>query len=186
MATEMEAAALMKGSVKSIDAINKQIFYSNSQFNLLITGVGKISARLATNYAISQGAEKFINAGICGSLKNDLPLFKICYPQKIRDLELIQSGSEAILINNKDNLTVGTVGLPLHGGQEREIFQKHADIIDMEVCGIASALENPKKSLKIIKCVSDFCQSGGSAEIKKNLPRASVLIREAVLQVLKG
>lgn len=186
MATEMEAAALMKGSVKSIDAINKQIFYANSQYNLLITGVGKISARLATNYAISQGAEKFINAGICGSLRDDLPLFKLCYPQKVKDLELIQSGSESIVINNKDNLTVGTVSLPLHGGQEREIFQKHADIIDMEAFGVASAIENPKKSLKIIKCVSDFCQSGGSDEIKKNLPKATLLIRDAVFHVLKG
>jgi nucleoside phosphorylase len=182
----MEAEALIKRAIKSFDAIRNFTFYEKPEFNLLITGIGKISARLATKYAIEQGAEKFINAGVCGSLNDELKLFQICYPKIIKDLDLIQSGIPEIAINNKDNLKIGMISLPLHGGQEREIFQKHADLIDMESYGVASAIENPKKSLKIIKCISDFCQAGGSAEIKKNLPKASALLRDAIYQSLKG
>ena len=180
MATEMEASELIKESVNALESETPFLIYRNAEFNLLITGIGKINAKLATVWALSQGAEKFINAGICGCLNDQLALFQVCCPSSIKDLDLMQCGAKEIYCDQKENLCIGTVSKPLHGGQERQNFQIYCDLVDMEAYGIASALEMGKNTLKMIKCITDFCQLDGSIEIKKNLPQASLLLQAAV------
>jgi nucleoside phosphorylase len=185
MATEMEAVPLIEICKKNELIKGQYSVYQNEEFNLVIMGIGKINATLATVWALSNGAEKFINAGICGCLNDKLGLMQVCYPSVVKDLDLIQWGAKEFFYDNRDKFSIGTAGRPLHGGQERADFQKYSDLIDMESYGIASALQNKAVSFKIIKCISDFCENNGSLEIKKNLPLASIFLRDAVLSTLK-
>lgn len=180
MATEMEASALIKDCKQAQLNDLPFLVFSYDNFHLLITGMGKSNAKLATNWAVEQGFKKFINAGICGCLNDQLTLFQICYPSIIKNLNSSGTDSNEILGSGVESYRIGTVRKPLHGGQERQLFQKSCDLIDMESYEIALALHNHGISLGLIKCVTDFCHPNGSAEIKKNLPRASLLLRDAI------
>ena len=157
MATEMEAAGLIADSIKIKELDCPHTVYTNLKFNLLIMGMGKRNAAQATHWAISQGAIHFINAGVCGSLNDELELFQICYPSIIKDLDLISLSSKEFICNNQEKWAIGSIDQPLHGGQNRVKYQQHVDLVDMESFGVASALSEPRENLKLIKCISDLC-----------------------------
>lgn len=180
MATEMEAAALIEDLPKTTPPNLAYPLFIGSNLNLLVTGMGKTNALRATEWAIANGASNFINAGICGCVNDQLNLFQICYPSFIINLEGNIDENMALEIKNSENLRIGTVVNPLHGGQNRTKFQNYCDLIDMESYSIAHALQKKKIPLLLIKCISDFCQPNGTNEIKKNLPRTSLLLRDAV------
>lgn len=177
----MEVAPLLEELTKTPTTGLPYPLFVGANLNVLITGMGISNAIHATEWAIAQGANNFINAGICGCINNQLNLFQICYPSSIINLEGNIEQNIAIEIKNTESLRIGTVQNPLHGGQNRILFQKYCDLIDMESYAIALTLMKRKLPLRLIKCISDFCQSNGHGEIKKNLPRASLLLRDAII-----
>lgn len=180
-ATEMEVAPLLKELTPISNSSLLYPLFIGSNLNVLITGMGNTNAIHATEWAIAQGANNFINAGICGCINDQLNLFQICYPSSIIKLDGNIDQNAVIEIKNCENFRIGTVQNPLHGGQNRILFQKHSDLIDMESYAIAHTLMKHKLPLRLIKCITDFCQPHGHGEIKKNLPRASLLIRDAII-----
>lgn len=181
LATEIEALAILKELSKSTQPNLPFPLFVGADLNVLITGMGKTNALRATEWAHAHGANNFISAGICGCINDQLNLFQICFPSFIIDLEGNLEENNTIEIKNSDNLRIGTVDNPLHGGQNRTNFRKHCDLIDMESYAIAHTLQKQKIPLRLIKCISDFCLENGTLEIKKNLPRASLLLRDAII-----
>jgi len=185
IATEMEASPLLKELTKTSNDSAPYPLFEGSNINVLITGMGFINAANATEWAITQGAKKFINAGICGCINDQLLLYQICYPSFIINLDDNIEKNKTIEIKNSENFQIGTVRDPLHGGQNRTLFQNYCDLIDMESFPIAYTLKKHQLPLRLIKCISDFCQTNGQNEIKKNLPRAALLLREAIFLAIK-
>lgn len=154
--------------------------YENSKASIVITGVGKVNAAIKTSKAIQDGAKLIINAGITGSVFKEFRLFDVLMPNKIIDLDRLIGpfANEAIEIPSKDNVTIGTTDIPIHGGPSKLNAEKHCQLVDMESYAISATSKEFQVETKLIKCVSDFCEEGGEKNIKANLAKASMILSQ--------
>ncbi len=143
-----------KALIETFELEKKQtrpfLLYGNQNIILIISGMGKINAAIATTYISQNGdIEKFINIGICGT--NDKS-------KKIGDIYLIRS-----IIDKSTNkkYMINNLGEPLYCYDKiikDDINLKKNILIDMESFGFYSAAVKftKQENIKIYKIVSDY------------------------------
>lgn len=158
------------------------VHHENNKVSILISGVGKVNAAVKVAHAIQAGAKLIVNAGIAGCVSHNYSLFDVLMPNEFVDLDRIKGpfSNETKKIVSKDCLSIGTTDTPVHGGSSKSFAEKYCQLVDMESYAIVSLAQEFAIEVKIIKCISDFCEIGGEKSIKTNLNKASMILSQTL------
>lgn len=146
---------------------------------LVISGIGKVAAAVATHMMIStHGAKRIFNPGVCGALKTfDAPavgrLFRI-------DTAIEgdrQAGPEAVLPENCasdpfDALPVArlvTCDQPVFDAERKKSLVALGDLVDMEGAAVARVANMFALPCVLLKGITDGAEEGGRAVLKQNI-----------------
>ena len=145
VALKAEAQAFVDAFALQKSKLATYTLYSNAQMRLIISGMGVVNARLATQTLINHfditDEDRYINIGICAASKR----------HKIG--EILEIGS---VVYEEQSYIFDTNGKTIHC-VERPMTQELHEIVDMESYGFYDAIiHNPAiKNFSIIKVVSD-------------------------------
>ncbi len=158
--TEGEAL-IEKYSMKIVEK-KPFLLFENEDISLIISGIGKINAAIATTYLLQKESfYKVLNIGICAS-KNKDDLYKIFSIKSVIDF-----ASEKKYLLKNDGATITTVDNPSINPSNIK-----SSLADMEASGFLLAAKKflPIKNIEIIKIVSDnFDNSIPQREFVKKL-----------------
>ena len=160
VALKAEAQAFMERYKLKKSKLTAFTLYSNASMKLIISGLGVINARVATQTLINHfditDEDEFLNIGICGASK----AFKIGEVLEIGTI--VYEQTPYIFDVKKREITC----------VDEAVSQTKYDIVDMESYGFYDAIiHNPAiKNFSIIKVVSDhFKPQSVSKDGAKNL-----------------
>jgi len=166
----------------------KHLYHAEWQdipFYLLQTGVGSGAVRDALD-ALPSDMEisRIVNAGTCGSLRDDLSPGDIVVPEKVIaewDHTIQKPGKTPSDIQTvKTCITVGCSQNTVEF-RERLKNQFKADIVDMEAWAVMDWACRHGIPAYVLKCVSDQVGPQSSVELKQHLPDCSQTLAEALL-----
>jgi len=152
------------------------LFRGDSSLYAIIGGIGITSAAIATTYVCTTlNAGIVLNIGAAGALKPSLPLGTIATVTTVYDTSRFSFSTEKPFtyaltpIDNLPNLPCVTVTKPLRTKDERQEFAPVADIVDMELAGIARASQTFSTQCYAIKYITDTAEHTTHDEIVKNI-----------------
>ena len=178
MATSLEAAPLIKAL--SLDALGKNPFpiFGNGDIVLLLSGIGKANAAMATAHCLMRHDPDWIcNLGAAGALDREHPLGEIYQIDKVLDYDrptFITGKPHAYkphLFKGIDTARLATRDRPVYGREERELMSRDADLCDMEGAAVAQACALFGKKAFLLKFVSDNPDQSRSRDIIANIRR---------------
>lgn len=156
------------------------LYGGDSSLYVVIGGIGATSAAIAATYVCTiLNADIIINIGAAGALTPDLKLGTIVTVTKVYDTTRYDFTTEKPFIyaltpmDNLPQLTCVSVTKPLRTQQERAQFSGIADIVDMELAGIAYTSKKFFKSCYAIKYISDTQEHTTHEDIVKNIQALS-------------
>jgi len=152
------------------------LFRGDSSLYAIIGGIGITSAAIATTYVCTTlNAGIVLNIGAAGALKPSLPLGTITTVTTVYDTSRFSFSTEKPFtyaltpIDNLPNLPCVSVTKPLRTKEERQEFASIADIVDMELAGIAQASQIFSTQCYAIKYVTDTAEHNTHEDIVKNI-----------------
>jgi len=176
MATTLEAKPFIdklnlkkygKGSFKQ---------FLNENILLMISGVGKTNAAIATTYCCKKYHPPYIlNMGAAGATDSTHQLGSILHIYKIFEHDRPQFPSRKPHAHKPDRLkgfstaTLATGDRPVIDPNGRKIISKYASLVDMEGAAIAQTCKTFKTKCYVFKYVSDTPEHTGGADILKNM-----------------
>ena len=175
LATKLEAKPILEDPNESwrADGSLKNLFHSENDHSLLITGIGPTQTALSVGMVSSMHKEHcWTNLGIVGSLNGQLKI------GDIGNISLVSSeyeshpfdrSSDSYQIREKGWACM-TVGKALHDDQLRKNLSSKADVVDMELYALAMASKMFKSTLESRKIVSDFSSKSDKHLIVKRIP----------------
>jgi spore photoproduct lyase len=171
-----------------LDYINEERMYplyKNENISLIITGTGGINTSIANTYFLTKynNTDFILNIGICGSLKNDIPIGKPFFINKIGSPYFNKVFYPDIIINHDlSENSICTHNKVINSSTS--ITNTSCSLVDMEAYYyFASSVKFlPQHKISLIKIVSDYLDTKtitpnfvGSL-ISKNLPQIENII----------
>lgn len=152
---------------------NRFQVYENEQITLIITGVGMISAAIATTYLLStngvQEGDRFFNIGICGTSHQGISFGQAFLCHKIIHHDTGYTYYPDILIpHDLQEGTLESFSRPVTFDMQNEV---KGDLVDMEGfgCFAAASVFLPPHQLYVVKIVSDLLNNRVSPETATKL-----------------
>jgi adenosylhomocysteine nucleosidase len=162
MATMLEAKPFVLGmSLRQTREIPFRLF-QNERILLIISGIGKANAAMATVYGCMQFKPACIcNLGAAGAAHFGYDLGEIFHIQKIVEPDRPDFNSRKPRVHQPDLLAgfkkaiLATSDRPVLNPKERKELSINADLIDMEGASVAQACRTFNKKCYLFKFVSD-------------------------------
>jgi adenosylhomocysteine nucleosidase len=176
MATTLEA----KPFIDKLDLkkYGKESFkqFANKNILLVISGVGKTNAAIATTYCCKKYNPKhLVNMGAAGATDSTHQLGAILHVNKIFEHDRPQFPFKKPHTHKPNKLkgfptaTLATGDRPIIDPNDRKVISKYASLVDMEAAAIAQACKLFKTKCYVFKYVSDTPEHTGGADILKNM-----------------
>ena len=195
-ATDKEAAPFLKlsGQHRLGDG-SAAIFHNpvHEGFFTMICGMGPAAAKAAAQSAIvERGAQRLVNAGICGALQSD-PLwrpgavFTVSRARAIDGREGILS--KALVCDTRawpqlPSADLVTTPAPLFNANRRNVLARWGALVDMEGAAIAGVAKAEGLPCTLIKGITDFADEAGRNDLQRRLAGVSRRIAEVLGAVL--
>lgn len=194
-ATEAEAAPfLARGGFRALPAAPIQVLASpRSPHRVAISGMGKVSAALATQWLITEhGPSRLVHAGICGALgdaRNFAPgeILRVTSASEGRSGPGIPAESVACASDLWTELrpaTLVTVERPVFDDSLRAELLRYGELVDMEGAVVARVAHLHGLPCSIIKGVSDHAGGQDRSLLQSRLPAVSADIGEILWKEL--
>ena len=176
MATLLEAKPFVLGM--SLKQRRKKPFavFQNDHILLIISGVGKANAAMATGYVCDKYHPVWIcNLGAAGATDVSHPRGEIFHINKIVEYDRHELTTRKPCIHNPDVLngfqtaTLSTSDMAVLAVDERKKISMNADLIDMEGASVAQACRTFNTKCFIFKFVSDTPDHARSEDIVENI-----------------
>jgi len=176
MATLLEAKPFVLGM--SLKQRRKKPFavFQNDHILLIISGVGKANAAMATGYSCDKYHPVCVcNLGAAGATDVSHPLGAIFHINKIVEYDRHELTTKTPCIHNPDILngfqtaTLSTSDMAVLAPDERKKISMNADLIDMEGASVAQACRKFNTKCFIFKFVSDTPDHARSEDIVENI-----------------
>ena len=155
--------------------------------SIAISGMGKVSAALATQILIRElNCDRILNAGVCGALVDRVDL----EPGKVFRISTVSEGppgpgtpSEEIrcagdLWQELTTARLVTVEQPVFNPSDRQRLASWGELIDMEGAVVARVAHLYSKPWDMIKGVTDRADKGERTALYRNLDTVSVVVAE--------
>ena len=178
MATMLEAKPFVLGM--SLEQRRKKPFavFQNDHIFLIISGVGKANAAMATGYFCYRYHPSCIcNLGAAGATDVSHHLGEIFHINKIVEYDRHELTTRKACIHNPDILdgfqtaTLSTSDMAVLSPNERKKISMSANLIDMEGASVAQACTKFNTKCFIFKFVSDTPDHARSEDIVENIRR---------------
>jgi adenosylhomocysteine nucleosidase len=178
MATMLEAKPFVLGM--SLTQSRKKPFavFRNNHIFLIISGVGKANAAMATGYSCDKHHPVCVcNLGAAGATNVSHPLGEIFHINKIVEYDRHELTTRRPCIHNPDILngfqtaTLSTSDMAVLAPDQRKKISMNADLIDMEGASVAQACRKFNTKCFIFKFVSDTPDHARSEDIVENIRR---------------
>jgi nucleoside phosphorylase len=178
IATYLEAQPFVKGL--GLKRIEKRPFriYSNDNLYLVLSGIGKTNAALATSYMIRElGCRRIINAGAAGSTGQGCDVGDIYHIERVieYDRPKMPFGGKRILIPDVfpgfEFATLATQDRPVLAPSRREKISPFAELVDMEGASVVHASRLFQAQCYLFKIVSDTIEHSSGVDILFNIKR---------------
>ncbi len=154
---------------------------------IMVAGIGKEKAARATKYLVDKkGVSEILNAGICGSVADDLSIGDVVVISEVRDGDSPTSDSlpcKPLVCDDFRAARLSTFNEAVFGDGRQQIA-KRADVVDMEGWSVAKVCAENNLRCYLVKGVSDFAKKGDQATLQKNINRVSTAVAEAVGNIL--
>ena len=176
MATLLEAKPFVLGM--SLKQRRKKPFavFQNDHILLIISGVGKANAAMATGYSCDKYHPVCVcNLGAAGATDVSHSLGEIFHINKIVEYDRDELTTRKPCIHNPDILngfqtaTLSTSDMAVLAPDERKKISMNADLIDMEGASVAQACRKFNTKCFIFKFVSDTPDHARSEDIVENI-----------------
>ncbi len=176
MATMLEAKPFVLGM--SLEQSRKKPFsvFQNDNIFLIISGIGKANAAMATGYSCYICKPTCIcNLGAAGATDFSHPLGEIFHINKIVEYDRHELTTRRPCIHNPDILngfqtaTLSTSDMAVLDPDERKKISMNADLIDMEGASVAQACRKFNTKCFIFKFVSDTPDHARDEDIVGNI-----------------
>lgn len=176
MATMLEAKPFVLGM--SLKQSRKKPFsvFQNDNIFLIISGIGKANAAMATGYSCIKCKPTCIcNLGAAGATDFSHPLGEIFHINKIVEYDRHELTTRRPCIHNPDILngfqtaTLSTSDMAVLDPDERKKISMNADLIDMEGASVAQACRKFNTKCFIFKFVSDTPDHARDEDIVENI-----------------
>jgi len=162
MATMLEAKPFVLGmSLRQIRKIPFRLF-QNGEILLIISGIGKANAAVATAYACLKFKSACIcNLGAAGATHSGYNLGEIFHIQKIVETDRpdLETGKPCVhqpdLLAGFNTAILATSDRAVLDPKERKAISTTADLIDMEGASVVQACRTFKENCYLFKFVSD-------------------------------
>ena len=152
------------------------LYRGDSSLYVIIGGIGITSAAIATTYVCTTlNPDILINIGAAGALTPNLTLGTIVTVTTVYDTSRCSFSTEKPFtyaltpIYNLPKSQCVSVIKPLRTKEERQEFASIADIVDMELAGIAQASQIFSTQCYAIKYVTDTAEHNTHEDIVKNI-----------------
>ncbi|MEJ5362109.1 MAG: hypothetical protein WHV26_08600 [Spirochaetota bacterium] len=152
------------------------LYRGDSSLYAIIGGIGITSAAIAATYVYTiLNADKIINIGAAGALAHSLSPGTIGTVTSVHDTTRFDFDTEKPFtyaltpIDTLTQLSCVSVTKPLRTSEERKQFAPIADIVDMELAGIAQSSQKFSKQCYAIKYISDTQQHNTHEDIVRNI-----------------
>jgi len=164
------------------------LYRGDSSLYVIIGGIGITSAAIAATYVCTTlNAGILINIGAAGALTPNLTLGTIVTVTTVYDTSRCSFSTEkpfTYALTPIDNLFKSqcvSVIKPLRTKEERQEFAPIADIVDMELAGIAHVSQIFSTQCYAIKYVTDTAQHTTHEDIVKNIMTLSQTTAEEII-----
>jgi nucleoside phosphorylase len=197
MATKLEAVPFLESF--SLEQEGDKLFpvYRNSNMILIVSGIGKGNAAIATTYAILRYNPAWCcTLGAAGAVKATFALGDVCHIDKVIEYDRPHLRSEALrslspfVLPGFPTATIATQDKPVINQKARKAIARCADLVDMEAAGVLQASARFDVSCVAFKFVSDTLDHERHDDIVANIRnyRESFCnyFAQSVLPMLKG
>lgn len=176
MATMLEAAPFISGFSMVQETGEPFPLYSAGDLFLVISGIGKVNAALATAHLVREkGISVLHNPGAAGALRRGIAEKEIYHITGIIDWDrpkLVKRGVRVITPDRLDGFsgaTLATLDRPVITRGERERVGQAADLVDMEGAGFIQACRVHRVKGYLWKIVSDTAEHEQDRDIIANI-----------------
>jgi adenosylhomocysteine nucleosidase len=176
MATLLEAKPFIDGL--ALYKVEKEpfIIYQNNLFLLIISGIGKVNAAMATTYCLMKfSISSLYNFGASGAAHFNSPLGGIYHISKVIEYDRPTLTTSAprmytpAILPGLPTATLATIDSPVHDPIKREEISHHADLIDMEGASILQTCQRFHRQCALFKFVTDTPEHTSHDEIVNNI-----------------
>ncbi len=162
-----------------------------------ITGMGPAAAAAAARQLIAERHVRcLINAGICGTLREDIAPGGIYRIASALDGDALLAGpstpaaplelrTDPPLWNDLPGKRLASVSEPVFGGERRTRLAAMAELVDMEGHAVAGVAAGQGLPCILIKGVSDQACARGREDLQRNLRQVSQRVTERLLAGLE-
>jgi len=157
-----------KHTIKRLQARQVDDHYLFTDGILVITGIGPFAAYTSLEKHIEK-ATCLYNFGLAGSLqKRAESCYEIRLCSKYAWHPITPGFHEPITFKNA-GLRLCTLDFPLYDEKKKDLLGADFDLVDMEGYAISLLAKRHNKACKLIKAVSDFCNTDSPTAIKKKI-----------------
>jgi nucleoside phosphorylase len=176
MATFIEAEPFINRM--SLNIIEEKPFqiYRNDPYILILSGIGKAYAAMATTYCCYVYKPRLVlNLGAAGAVNPAFSLGDIFHIEKVIELDRPQLGNGAphvykpCVLDGFKYASCATQDKPIYSLEERETILKCADMVEMEAASVIMACEIFGVKAMLFKFISDDNVHSSSADILNNI-----------------
>ena len=161
---------------------------------LFISGVGKVAAALATQFLIQEHQPSvIINAGICGAATNKVKVGEVYQVTEAIEGDLYQEFSKPqqcdpllSIWSDLPKARLTTRDIPVYDEQLRSQIAEWGELVDMEGAAVVRTCNLHGIPGALLKGVTDFADTDGKEDIKKNIDMVAKKIAEVLCQGLKN
>ncbi len=176
MATRLEALPFIeKIPLKQVQSKPFEVF-EGDQLDLVISGVGKVKAAMATAYAcMTRSVGTLVNLGAAGAAKPGFKAGEWYRVSKATEHDRISLKTRARpeftleIPGGEPEIVLATGENPVLSEKERERISEFADLIDMEGAAVIQAAIKFGTSCVMYKFVSDTVDHTDNADIVGNI-----------------
>ncbi len=176
MATMVEAKPFVQGMTLNKSEHNPFPVFKNDKIHLIISGIGKANAAMATAYCCRQYKPSCIcNLGSAGASGLSHPLGDIFHINRIFEYDRPKLTSEGLtthephVLDNFKQAILSTSDRAILKPEEREKISMYADLMDMEGASVVQACRIFDTKCYIFKFVSDTPEHTEDKDIVKNI-----------------
>jgi len=154
---------------------SKPLIYAKEDLYLIISGIGKVRASLATSFLIKQFQVKnILNLGAAGSTTQKYHLGDIRQIDRVIEYDLYKPKFlQPDLFLDFLNASLATQDKPVFDPLEREKLNLEADLVDMEGAAVVRATHFWRVKVFLFKIISDTPSHTDSKQIIKNMREVS-------------
>ena len=191
MATRIEADPFLTGLNLHKITSSPIPAYKNSDFLLIVSGIGKCNAAIAATYSIcSHDTHRIFNLGAAGSTTDRFRVGQIVHINKVLEQD------RPHLLNNKERTfepgllegypmaTLATQDIPVTSPEARASLSHAADLVDMEGAAVVQACQKMHVPVYLFKIVTDTPAHDRDIEIIENVKKTRQVLFDFFLKNL--